>query len=163
LTVITIQSKVRVADVSGADLLDFMLNCTDRQYQAWWPGTHLAFHTVKRRPGDVGNIVYMDEYVGPRRLKMQGVVTEVVPGKKIVWQFKQIIRLPARLILEAADDDAGVMLTHTLQAGFKGIGSILDPLLRLYFSDGFAHAMDEHAQAEFPMLGDMLRDRSDQV
>lgn len=160
---ITIQSKVRVADASGADLLDFLLNCTDRQYQAWWPGMHLAFHTVKRRPGDVGNIVYMDEYVGQRRIKMQGVVTEVVPGKKIVWQFKQIIRLPAWLIVEADEDDAGVMLTHTLQAGFKGIGSVLDPLLRLYFSDGFARAMDEHAQAEFPMLGGMLRNRSDQV
>jgi hypothetical protein len=157
---ISIQSKVRVADVSGADLLNFMLDCTDQRYQAWWPGTHLAFHTVERRPGNVGNIVYMDEYVGPRRIKMQGVVAEVVPGKKIVWQFKQFVRLPAWLILEADDGDEGVMLTHTLQAGFKGIGSILDPLLRPYFSDEFARAMDEHAQAEFPMLGDMLRDRS---
>jgi hypothetical protein len=67
---ITIQSKVHIADVSGADLLDFMLNCTDQRYQAWWPGTHLAFHTVKRRPGDIGNVIYMDEYVGQRRLKM---------------------------------------------------------------------------------------------
>ncbi|MGC9397327.1 MAG: hypothetical protein ACP5J4_20985 [Anaerolineae bacterium] len=158
---ITIQSKVRVADASCADILDFMLNCTDQRYQAWWPGTHLAFHTVTRRPGDVGNVVYMDEYVGRRRIKMQGVVSAVVPGKKIMWQFKQLVRLPARLILEAEDDDQGVMLTHTLQAGFKGIGSILDPLLRLYFSDEFAHAMDEHAQTEFPMLGEMLRDRSD--
>lgn len=158
---ITMQSKVRVADASGADILDFMLNCTDQRYQAWWPGTHLAFHTVERRPGNVGNVVYMDEYVGRRRIKMRGVVAEVVPGKKIVWQFKQIIRLPARLILETADDDEGVMLTHTLQAGFKGIGSLLDPLLRLYFSDEFARAMDEHAQAEFPMLGEILRDRTD--
>lgn len=160
---ITIQSKVHIADISGADIFDFMLNCTDQRYQAWWPGTHLAFHTVERRPGDVGNIVYMDEYVGQRRIKMQGVVAEVVPGKKIVWQFKQLVRLPAWLILEADERDGGVMLTHTLQAGFKGIGSVLDPLLRLYFSDGFARAMDEHAQAEFPMLGEMLRDRVNRV
>lgn len=159
---ITIQSKVRVADVNGADILNFMLNCTDQRYQAWWPCTHLAFHTVKRRPGDVGNIIYMDEYVGPRRIKMQGVVTQVLPGKKIVWQFKQIVRLPAWLILEADDDDKGVMLTHTLQTGFKGIGSILDPVLRLYLSDAFARAMDEHAQAEFSMLGKLLGDCSDQ-
>mgnify|MGYP000148777179 CR=1 FL=1 len=158
---ISIQSKVRVADVSGADLLDFMLNCTDQRYQAWWPGTHLAFHTVKRRPGDVGNVVYMDEYVGKRRIKMQGVVTQVIPGKKIVWQFRQIIRLPVWLILEADDEDGGVTLTHTLQTGFGGIGRILDPLLRLYFSDEFARAMDEHAQAEFPMLGNLLHNRLD--
>lgn len=160
---ISIQSKVRVAGVSGADLIDFMLNCTDQQYQAWWPGVHLAFHTVTRRPGDVGNVVYMDEYVGPRRIKMRGVVSEVVAGKKIEWQFKQIVRLPARLILEADDDNGDVMLTHTLQVGFKGMGSILDPLLRLYFTDEFARAMDEHAQTEFPMLGAMLRDRSNQI
>ncbi len=160
---IAIQSKVRVAGISSAELLDFMLNCTDQQYQTWWPGTHLAFHTVKRRPGDIGNIVYMDEYVGQRRIKMRGVVTHVIPGKKIVWQFKQLVRLPAWLILQTDNEDGGVTLTHTLQAGFKGIGSILDPLLRLYFSDGFARAMDEHAQTEFPMLGEMLRDRSDQV
>jgi hypothetical protein len=80
-----------------------------------------------------------------------------------VWQVKQIVRLPARLILEADDDGGGAMLTHTIQAGFKGIGSILDPFLRLYFSDEFTRAMDEHAQAEFPMLSDLLRDRSDQI
>lgn len=160
---ISIQSKVHIANVSSADLLDFMLNCTDQRYQAWWPGTHLAFHTVECQPGHVGNVVYMDEYVDQRRIKMQGVVTQVMPGKKIVWQFKQIVRLPAWLILEAADDDEGVMLTHTLQAGFRGIGSILDPLLRLYFSNKFAHAMDDHAQSEFPMLGAMLRDRVNRI
>ena len=159
---ISIQSKVRVADVSGADILEFMLNCTDQRYQAWWPGTHLVFHTIERRPGNVGNIVYMDEYVGRRRIKMRGVVTQAIPGKKIVWQVKQIVRLPVHLILEADNDDEGVTLTHTIQAGFEGIGSLLDPLFRLYFSDEFAHAMDEHAQAEFPMLRDLLRDRSDQ-
>ncbi|OQA93347.1 MAG: hypothetical protein BWY25_03109 [Chloroflexi bacterium ADurb.Bin222] len=51
-------------------------------------------------------------------------------------------------------------MAHTLQAGFKGIGSILDPLLRLYFSDEFARAMDEHARTEFPMLGERLRARA---
>lgn len=160
---IELQSQVHVAGASGADVLNFMLACTDEQYQAWWPGMHLAFHTLTRRPGDVGNTVIMDEIVGPRRIKLHGIVTQVMPGKKIVWQFKQIIRLPARLILEAADDNEGVMLTHTLQAGFKGIGSILDPLLRLYFSDEFARAMDEHARTEFPMLGELLRARADRI
>lgn len=28
------------------------------------------------------------------------------------------------------------------------------------FSPGFERALDEHAQAEFPMLGEMLRDRA---
>lgn len=156
---ISIQSKVRVAGVRSTQLIDFMLNCTDEQYQSWWPGTHLAFHTVESRPGYVGSVVMMDEYVGTRRLKMKAIVAEVVPGKRIVWQFKQVLRLPAYLVLEAADVDGGVALTHTTQAGFRGVGRVLDPLFRIYFSPGFTRALDEHAQAEFPTLGEMLRHR----
>jgi uncharacterized protein YndB with AHSA1/START domain len=137
-----------------------MLHCTDEQYQAWWPGTHLAFHTVKGRPGQVGSVIYMDEYIGRRRLRMKGIVTEVVPGKRVVWQFKQIVRLPASLTLDAEDQVGGVTITHTIRAGFRGAGRILDPLLRLYFTAEFEQAMDEHARAEFPTLGAMLRNRA---
>jgi hypothetical protein len=69
---IAIESRVHVTGMGGAQLVDFMLNCTDGQYQAWWPGTHLSFHTVKRRPGDAGNLVYMDEFVGKRRIRVKG-------------------------------------------------------------------------------------------
>ncbi|MCL7453621.1 MAG: hypothetical protein M8467_11310 [Anaerolineae bacterium] len=155
---ISIQSKVHIDSIKGVELLDFLLNCTDEQYQAWWPGTHLAFHTVERRPDHVGSVIYMDEYVGRRRLRMKGIVTEFVPGKRVVWQFKQIVRLPAWLVLVTEDKEAGVTITHTIQAGFPGMGRILDPVLRLYFTDEFERAMDEHAQAEFPMLAAMLRD-----
>jgi hypothetical protein len=150
------QSTIDVAGLGGAALIDFMLHCTDEEYQAWWPGTHLAFHTVERRPGNVGNVVYMDEFVGKRRVRMKGIVTEVVPGKKLVWQFKKALRLPAHLILEADDEESGVTITHTLQVGFRGIGRILDPFFRLYFSNAFEGAMDEHARTEFPMLREVL-------
>ncbi len=153
---ISIESRIRVAGITARQLLEFMLNCTDEQYQAWWPGTHLAFHTVKRRPGDVGNVVYMDELVGKRRIKMQGTVTKVVPGRKVMWQFKEVVRLPVFLVLEAADEDGGVALTHTIEAGSQGVGRIFDPLLRLYFSAKFERAMEEHARTEFAMLGAML-------
>lgn len=156
---ISIQSRVHVSGISSAQLIDFMLNCTDEQYQAWWPGTHLALHTVERRPGNVGNVIYMDEYVGTRRLRMKAVVTELVAepaGSRLVWQFKMGLRLPARLAMEANDDATGIALTHTIEAGFRGAGKILDPLFRLYLSKRFEQAMDEHAQAEFPMLGTML-------
>jgi len=154
---ITMQSRVRVPGINGAQLLDFMLNCTDDRYQAWWPGTHLAMHTVEGRPEEVGSVIYMDEYVGRRRLRMKAVVAEVLPGSRVVWQFKQGIRLPARLILETAGEDGGILLTHTLEAGFRGPGRLLDPLLRLYLSPAFEQAMDEHARTEFPMLGTVLR------
>jgi len=153
---ISIQSEIRVAGISGTDIIDFLLNCTDQEYREWWRGTHLAFHTIERRPGNVGNIVYMDEFIGTRRVKMRGIVTEVVLGKKVVWQFQKVFRLPVRLILELDDDDGGMTITHTIQAGFRGLGRILDLVFRIYFSAGFERAMDEHVKAEFPMLRDML-------
>jgi hypothetical protein len=36
---------------------------------------------------------------------------------------------------------------------------VLDPLLRIYFSESFTRAMDEHVKTEFPKLRDMLHRR----
>jgi hypothetical protein len=154
---ITIQSRISVTGITGREIVDFLINATDREYQAWWPGTHLHFHTVKKTPTTIGNIVYMDEFVGKRRIKMQGVVTEVAAGKRITWQLKKIIRLPIWLTVGFDDNEAGVAITHTIRAGFAGISKLFDPIFRLYFSTGFAKAMDEHVRVEFPKLGAMLQ------
>lgn len=98
----------------------------------------------------------LDEYVGKRRVRTNGVVAE--RGRRIVWQLKRLgVLLPVRLILEMADRDGGVALRHTIRAGYDGIGRVLVPLFRLYFSPRFAAAMDEHARTELPMLRDLLR------
>lgn len=154
-----IRSEVTVRDITGPEIFDFMANCTDTDYQRWWPDMHLAFHTIKRYPGNLGNLVYFDEYVGKYRLKFKAVITESIPGKKNVWQMKKGIKLPARVILELEDQPGQVRVCHTLAVGFQGIGRILDPLLRLYFSDHFIEVLDEHAQVEFPMLGQLLASR----
>lgn len=77
-------------------------------------------------------IIYMDEFVGQRRIQMQGIITEVTPGKRITWQLKKVVRLPVWLSVDFADNDAGVAITHTIRAGFGGIGRLLDPVLQLY-------------------------------
>ena len=151
---ITLQSRTHVAGVSGAQIIDFLLNCDDAEYQRWWPGTHLHFHTLRFRPGDVGNTIFMDEMIGRRRVRFTGVVTELIPGKKLVWQWKHA----ARLVLEFQDDAKGVRITHTLCAGFPGPGRLLDPILRkLYLTKEFARAMDDHVHDEFPRLAALLR------
>jgi hypothetical protein len=104
----------------------------------------------------VGDVIYMDEYVGTRRLRMKGIVAEAVPRKRLVWHLVKVIRLPARLALELTDYEGGVAITHTTSAGFRGVGRILDPLVRLYFSREFARALDEHVKTEFPLLRDRL-------
>jgi hypothetical protein len=150
------QSRLHLDRTKGIDIYDFLINPTDREYQRWWPGTHLKLHTVKQRLNNVGNIVYMDEFIGDYRVKMSGIVTEAVPGKKITWQLKSLIRMPVWLSLELEDDNAGVVVTHTIRAGFTGIGGILDTILGFYFTDGFEKAMDEHVRTEFPMLSELL-------
>ena len=153
---ITFDSVVNVKRISGKSISEFMLNCTDKDYQNWWPGTHLAFHTVKRFPNDIGNLVYFDEYVGKRRLRFKGIVIKNIPGKEIEWQMKKVIRLPAWLSLKFEDDNQDVKVIHSIRVGFNGIGKILDPLLRIYFTRGFEKELDRHANIEFTKLESIL-------
>ena len=156
---IVLKTKVLAKGLSGEDICHFMLNCTDEQYQVWWPGTHFQFHTMKRFPGDIGNLVTMDELVGPYRVKMKGIVTDVVPGKKVVWRMIKFMKLPAWLSLEFENNSSGVNVTHTLKVGLNGLGKLLDPLLKLNFSRKFEAALDEHARIEFPKLREIILQR----
>lgn len=153
---ITMKTEVNVKGVVGKDIHAFMLNCTDEDYQKWWAGTHLAFHTVKRYPGDQGNRVYFDEYIGKHRLKFAAVLIEIIPDRKLVWQMKKMVRLPGWLEIELEDDNDGVRIIHSVSIGFKSIGGILDPILRLYFSQEFEKELEEHARIEFTKLAEML-------
>lgn len=153
---LTLQTQLRVHGIKGKEIFDFLVNPNDHAYQQWWPGTHLQLHTLKRSEDHVGDVIYMDEYIGDRRVRMKGVVVEATPGHVLVWQFLKVIRLPVRLSLELADEEGGVAITHTIEAGFKGPGRLLDPLLRLYFTRKFAAAMGDHVKTEFPLLRDRL-------
>lgn len=154
---IRLRTQIAVPGVTGIEIFDFLLNCTDAEYQRWWPGTHLSFHTIKRIPGEVGNLVMMDEFIGNRRVRAKGLVTEVEPGKRLVWQLRKLVPLPVWLSLEFEEQGDTLQLTHTIEAGFNGIGRVLDPLLRLYLSRQFAEALDEHVRIELPKLRDFLR------
>jgi hypothetical protein len=154
---IVFKTKVDVKGVSGQEVTEFMLNCTDADYQRWWPGTHLVFHTRKRTANNIGNLVYFDEYVGKHRLKFDGVVTDIIPGKRIIWQVKKGVPLPGWLAMEIENGPEGAMITHSVLVGYGRMGRMLDPFLRLYFNDEYERTLNEHAQTEFPMLGERLR------
>lgn len=153
---IELRTKIHVAGLSGAEIYGFLLNAGDEDYRRWWRGTHLALHTIERRPNDIGNVIYMDEFIGSHRVKMKAVVLEAEPGRRLTMQFKKLIPLPAWLFLEFEDRDGGVTVTHTLRAGYKGIGRLLDPLLRLHFTKQFEKDLDAHVRTEFPKLRDLL-------
>jgi hypothetical protein len=156
---VTFQTKIQVDEITATEIFDFLANPDDESYRAWWPGTHLELHTVKLGDQHVGDVVHMDEYIGKRRLRMSGVVTEAIPGRKLDWQLKKGIKLPARLSLELEDREGGAEITHSVRAGFRGFGRVLDPALRLVLSQGFARDLDDHVRTEFPLLRDLLRKR----
>jgi len=153
---ITMKTEVNVKGVIGRDIHAFMLNCTDEDYQKWWAGTHFAFHTIKRYPGDLDNLVIFDETIGKHRLKFEAVVTEIIPDRKLVWQMKKIVRLPGWLEIELEDSQDGLRIIHSVSIGFKSTGRILDPILRRYFSQEFEKELEEHARIEFNKLAEML-------
>ena len=154
---LTIESQVRVPGLTGAEVTSYLLECSDEAYRAWWPGVHLEFHPVAAGRADhLGETVLMDEFIGTRRVRMAGVVTHVESGRKLVWQMKKGIRLPVWLTLGLTDGDGGVAIRHTITAGWTGVGRLLDPLFRLYFTSAFAAAMDRHARTEFPRLREHL-------
>lgn len=156
---ITLQSTTYVEGITGEEVTDFMMTCTDIDYRRWWSGVHLQFHTVRAVPGGVGSVVYMDEYIGARRVRMYAIVEQYTPGRTLVWQMKEVMRLPVWVSLDSAEDEKGVQITHTITAGLRGLGSILNPLLRAFFSPRFAAAMDAHVKTEFRLLRDLIKGR----
>lgn len=158
--VIVLQTITYVAGLRGQEIYDFLTHPEDRSYQRWWLGTHLRLHLVGQAQGGagggVGSEIHMDEYIGSHRLRMNAVITEARPGRRLSMRMKKLIRLPATLTLEFEDDARGVRIVHTVRAGYAGAGRILDPLLRLHFTPAFAHALDQHVHTEFARLGTLL-------
>lgn len=153
---IVLQTTTYVPGLHGQEIYDFLTHPDDRSYQRWWLGTHLQLHLVGGGDGGVGSEIHMDEYIGTHRLRMNAVVVEAVSGRRLVMRMKKLIRLPATLTLEFADDVGGVRIVHTVRAGYAGLGRVLDSLLRLHFTPVFERALDAHVHTEFSKLRELL-------
>ena len=91
----SIATRMHVAGLSGREITDFLSTCDDEAYRRWWPGTHFQLHTVKGTPGSVGSVVFLDELVGNRRVRLTCDLVDLVPGRKLVWQLRRpLFRLP---------------------------------------------------------------------
>lgn len=157
--VLTLETEMTVEGLTGREITDFFSDLSDDTYRAWWPGTHLGTHVLKRGAGGnhVGDVGVMDEYVGSRHVRIGLEVKDWVPGERIVWQFRQgRLPLPVWLTLALSSGEHGVRLRHTITAGWSGRGRWLDPLWRLIFSRSYAGAMDRHVRTEFPLMRNLL-------
>jgi hypothetical protein len=151
--------ELTIPNAHAEQFYDFMINPTDERYSEWWQGEHLQFHIVKHgAKNHVGDVVIMDEYIGENhRLVFNAVVAEADCPNKIVWQMKKAgLRLPAFVTLELQDSTEGIRLRHELRIGYSGIGILLDPFIRLYFSKSFQNALDEHCKIEWHKLAEHL-------
>ncbi len=147
------RTLVTVPGGSAESVYRLLAEPTDQAYRRSWPGTHLAFHVVRRDPhtSPVGDRVLMDERVGRRRLRLSAVVHEAVPGRHLRWRL--CVPLPASLEIRLDEDATGVQVEHVLRLGWPGaVGHLTDPLLRLWFTAAFADALTAHATTEFPLL-----------
>ena len=151
------QTIIEVKGLSAKEITDFLLNCNDDNYRQWWRDVHLEFHQLKSSPGHIGDLVYMDEHIGKFRMTAKARVTKLIPGKLIVWQVTRIIRMPIVLTLKLEDTVDGVIISHTIEAGFRRMGKLFDFILRFYMPRGFEDEMDKHVKTEFPKLRDLLR------
>jgi hypothetical protein len=156
LVLIELETRVCVSGLRAREVTDYFARCDDRSYQRWWPGTHLALHPVRGHADAAGGQVYFDEFIGARRIRLTGQVIEFTCGRRIVWQLRRMIRLPAWLSLELSDEVDGVRITHRLTVGLGGAGQILDTLLWPWFDPAFRSDLDQHVRREFPLLRDNI-------
>ena len=151
--------ELTVPNAKAEQFYDFMINPCDKRYSGWWQGEHLQFHIVKR--GDekhLSDTVFMDEYLGKnRRLTFFAVVIIANRPNKIEWQMKKFgLRFPATVELELHDSGEGIKLKHELRIGYTGVGRLLDPFIRLYFTKSFQQALEEHCKIEWFKLAEYL-------
>ena len=150
-------TRTHVPGLSGREITDFLSTCTDEAFRGWWPGTHFHLHTVKGTPGTIGSVVFLDEMVGSRHVRVTCDLTYLVRGKTLVWHLRRLLfRLPVRLVFRLQDDEVGVQIEQSIQAGYSGFARFLDPVFRLFFPESFAAAKDEHVRTEFLKLKDFL-------
>jgi hypothetical protein len=82
---LTLSTSIRLDGATGEEIFNFFVNPDDDSYRAWWPGTHLQLHTLTPGHKYLGDVVFMDEYIGKHRLRMNAIVIEAVAERKLAW------------------------------------------------------------------------------
>jgi hypothetical protein len=151
--------ELTVQNATAEQFYNFMINPSTERYRAWWAEEHLQFDIIKR--GDENHLcdeVFFDEYLGEkRRLAFRGIVTTANSPNNAVWQMKKFgLKLPAFLDLKLHDTANGLKIRHELRIGFRGVGSLFDPFIKLYMNKSFQDALEKHCRTEWPKLAEYL-------
>lgn len=159
---ITLRTAQYVEGLKAQAAYDFLATFDQDEYRAWMPGEHLHYISHRRTPDYVGSTYYLDQLIGGIRVKATETIIEATPYTRLRRQVLWFgVRSPVRMLFEFVDDDRGVMITHTVTAGFTGWRRILDPVFRLFFfTKRFDAALDQHMQDEILALREFIPGRA---
>jgi len=153
----TMQS--RLAGAKAEAFFGFMINPTPEVYAKWLPEEHYEFHLIKKGKDEpVGNLFYFDQNIGKKfRMKFCATIVVAEQPEKIVFQMRKFgINLPGFLELEFEDTQGGLALTERIRIGFRGVGRVFDPFIRIIYSERFFKEMDAHHEREWVSLAECL-------
>jgi len=152
------QSKLPGA--GAEDFFGFMTNPPPDIYAEWLPDEHYKFHLIKKGKNEpAGNFFYFDQNIGKKhRMKFYATLVVVERPIRLVFQMRKFgINLPGFLELNFEDTSDGLVLTEQIRIGFKGIGRVFDPFIKIVYSKRFFVEMDAHHKREWLSLANCLR------
>ena len=106
---LTIRTQIAIPGITGIEVFDFLLNCSAADYLRWRPSTHVLVSHDRAYSRRSWRLVILDEVIGNKRVRVR-VVTRAEWGKRLIWQLRKRIRLPAWLSLEF-DEQGGALQT----------------------------------------------------
>ena len=152
--------NMNVPNAKAEQFYNFMINPETEKYKQWLPDEHFEFYFVKKsKTSPLNDLVYFDEILGTRkhRLKFYAKIVKTEKLNKVVFQMKKFgIKLPAFLDLEFANNEKGLALRHEVRIGWKGLGKIIDPLVKIFYNKLFFKALESHCHREWPVLADIV-------
>ncbi len=148
---IVFRTEIQIKGKTTGQIYNWLLDLDNEKYERWHP-EHRRWRTIKREPGDLGNVIYFDEKIGRMRFRVKGKIVEAEPGRRLVYKLNYPI--PTYLSLEFVPADKGVNVIHEVKFGYKGpMGKVLGGLVRrTRLVKYFEKELDRHARQEFKNL-----------
>ncbi|HBU13120.1 MAG TPA: hypothetical protein DEB31_10515 [Clostridiales bacterium] len=152
--------ELNIPNANAEGFYSFMVNPADDVYQKWLPGEHYKFHIIKKSDETpLGDLIYYDEILGTakHRLAFFAKVTVADHPNRIVYQMRKFgLNLPGYLDITFSGTAGGLALRHEVRIGWRGIGAMIDPFLKLFFNRSFFAALEGHCSREWACLAELL-------
>jgi hypothetical protein len=120
---------------------------------------YTLIHIVKRsKTTPVGDLIYYDQHIGQKhRMKFYAITRTADRPNRVVFQMRKFgINLLGYLDLYFSGTAGGLDLTETIRIGFSGFGKLIDPFIKLVYSNLFFKELNGHHKREWAKLAEIL-------